>query len=199
MRIAILGTGNVGTALGDHLAKAGHEVTFGSRNPEENPGSVSQSDAVASSELVVTAIPGVAVLPTLEAIGEDVLGDKIVLDPSVAINADMSLAFPNDSHARQIQERFPRAKVVKSLNTMNVALMIDPLESVQHATVFLSGDDADAKQVVTGLLRDLGWNDQHVLDLGGVETATGTEHAAPLFFAVFMALQTPMFNIAVTR
>lgn len=199
MRIAILGTGKVGTALGARLSQAGHEVTFGSRGPGEHPGSVSQAEAVKSAELVITAIPGLAMLPTLEAIGEDAIGDRIILDPSVAMNADRSLAYPNDSVARKVQERFPRARVVKSLNTMNVALMVDPLASVSHATVFISADDGRAKETVVSLLHDLGWADQQILDLGGVATATATEHAAPLFFATFMALQTPVFSIAITR
>lgn len=199
MRIAILGTGNVGTALGNRLVEAGHDVTFGSRDPGQNPGSVTPSEAVESAELIVTAIPGVALLSTLDAIGEDVIGERIILDPSVAINADMSLAYPNDSVARQVQERFPRAKVVKSLNTMNVAVMIDPLDSVSQATVFVSGDNEAAKSAIFGLLHDLGWADENILDLGGIATATATEHAAPLFFATFMALQTPVFNIAITR
>lgn len=199
MRIAILGTGNVGTALGTRLRQAGHHVTFGSRTPEAHPGAVAQAEAVASADLVITAIPGLAVLPTLEAIGEDVIGDKIVLDPSVAINADMSLAYPNDSVARLVQARFPRARVVKTLNTMNVLVMVDPLNTVPNATVFLSGDDEAAKGDVTTLLSDLGWNNEQILDLGGVVTATGTEHAAPLFFATFMALQTPAFSITISR
>jgi hypothetical protein len=199
MKIAILGTGTVGTALGERLAQPGHEVSFGSRNPAEHPGAVSQREAVESAEVVVTAIPGAAVLSTLESIGEEALGGRIVLDPSVAITPEMALAYPNDSLARQIQERFPRTRVVKTLNTMNVSVMIDPLTTLPQATVYLSGDDADAKATVTTLLADLGWPSQNVLDLGAIATAVGTEHLAPLFFATYMALQTPAFNIAIIR
>jgi hypothetical protein len=199
MKIAILGTGSVGTALGTRLAQAGHQVNYGSRKPAEHQGAVSHREAVESAEVVVTAIPGAAVLSTLEAIGEGALGDRIMLDPSVALTAEMTLAYPNDSLARQIQERFPRARVVNTLNTMNVSVMIDPLASLSQATAFLSGDDADAKATVTALLADLGWPAENVLDLGAVATAVGTEHLAPLFFATYMALQNPAFNIAIIR
>jgi predicted dinucleotide-binding enzyme len=199
MRIAVIGAGKVGSALGARLASTGHEVTYGSRSPEDHPGSVGQAEAVASAELIITAIPGTAVLPTLEGIGEDVLADRIVLDPSAALTEDMALAYPNDSVAQRVQARFPRARVVKTLNTMNFSIMIDPLASLSQATVFVSGDDEDAKATVKGLLADLGWTSEHILDLGGVVTATATEHAAPLYFATVMALQTARLNITIAR
>lgn len=136
---------------------------------------------------------------TLEQIGEDNLSDKIVLDPSAAFTAEMTMAYPGDSVAQQVQTRFPRARVVKTLNTMNHTIMVDPLASVPHATAFLSGDDSTAKTVVTGLLTDLGWPTESILDLGGVATALATEHVAPLFFATVMALHTATFNIAISR
>lgn len=199
MKIAVLGTGSVGAVLGARFAQSGHEVSYGSRNPAEHEGAVSQREAVESADVVITAIPGAAVLSTLESIGQDALGDRIVLDPSVALTPEMTLAYPNDSLARQIQERFPRARVVKTLNTMNVSVMIDPLTRLSQATVFLSGDDAGAKATVTTLLADLGWPDENVLDLGAIATAVGTEHLAPLFFAAYVALQNPAFNIAIIR
>jgi len=199
MRIAVLGTGDVATALGARLGQRGHDVVYGSREPAAHREALAHREAVAGSDLIITAVPGLAVLPTLEAIGEELLADRIVLDPSVAINADFSLAYPNDSLARTIQTRFPRTRVVKTLNTMNISLMIDPLATLDRATVFVSGDDAAAKAQVSDLLGDLGWNPESILDLGGIETATATEHAAPLFFATFMALRTPSFAITIAR
>jgi hypothetical protein len=77
--------------------------------------------------------------------------------------------------------------------------MTDPLATLSQATAFLSGDDADAKATVTALLADLGWPAENVLDLGAVASAVGTEHLAPLFFATYLALQNPAFNIAIIR
>lgn len=199
MNIAILGTGKVGTALGAKLAIAGHHVVFGSRAPSGGAGTVTQREAVASSDVVITAIPGTAVLATLQDIGRDVLGDKIVLDPSAAFTPQMTMAYPGDSVAQQVQAQFPHARVVKTLNTMNFTIMVDPLASLPQASVFVSGDDTAAKTVVTGLLTDLGWPADSILDLGGVDTALATEHLAPMFFALVRTLQTATFNITVSR
>jgi predicted dinucleotide-binding enzyme len=174
-------------------------VIYGSRRPSVETGTVSRREAVASADAVITAIPGTAVLATLEEIGEDVLGDKIVMDPSAAFTAEMTMAYPGDSVAQQVQARFPHARVVKTLNTMNFTVMVDPLASLPQATVFLSGDDSAAKAVVGGLLADLGWPKDSILDLGDISTALATEHAAPLFFATARALQTPTFNITISR
>jgi 8-hydroxy-5-deazaflavin:NADPH oxidoreductase len=199
MRIAVIGRGKVGSALGARFAAAGHEVVYGSRNPDGRIDSVSQREAVQGAEVVITAIPGTSVVSTLEQIGDDVVADRIVLDPSAAFAPDMSLAYPNDSVAQRIQTRFPRARVVKALNTMNFSIMVDPLSSLSQATVFVSGDDEGAKTTVKGLLADLGWTADGVLDLGGVASAIATEHAAPLFFATYRALQTMTFNITIAR
>ncbi|WP_410812769.1 NADPH-dependent F420 reductase [Micromonospora sp. 067-2] len=199
MNIAVLGTGKVGSALGARLAISGHHVVYGSRNPAEASGALSQREAVASADVVITAIPGSAVVSTLEEIGEDVLGNRIVLDPSAALTPQLTMASYGDSVARQVQARFPRARVVKALNTMNFTIMVEPRSSLSQATVFVSGDDQAAKRAVRGLLTDLGWPQDWILDLGDIGTALATEHAAPLFFATAMALKTPTFNISVSR
>lgn len=199
MNIAVLGTGKVGSALGARLASTGHRVVYGSRTPSDEAGTVSQVDAVASSEVVITAVPGTAVLSTMRAIGAEVLSDKIVLDPSAAFTPQMTMAYPGDSVAGQVQTEFPQVRVVKTLNTMNFTIMVDPLASLPQATVFVSGNDSAAKTVVTGLLTDLGWPDHSILDLGHIDTALATEHVAPIFFAVATALQTATFNFTVSR
>ncbi|MFD4791088.1 NADPH-dependent F420 reductase [Streptomyces sp. NPDC058459] len=137
MNIAIIGKGKVGSALGAKFTAAGHAVLYGSRTPDDTAGTLDQADAVRAADVIVTAVPGTAVVPTLEAIGEDVLADKVVLDVSAAMTADCALVHPNDSVARQVQARFPRARVVKSLNTMNHSVMVDPLTSLSQATVFV--------------------------------------------------------------
>jgi predicted dinucleotide-binding enzyme len=88
--------------------------------------------------------------------------------------------------------------VVKTLNTMNARLMVDParLAGGDHS-VFVSGDDPKAKAVVTGLLKELGHLD--VIDLGDITTARGAEMLLPLWLRLFAALGTPEFNIKVVR
>lgn len=199
MKIAVLGTGKVGTALGTKLASAGHDIDYGSRQPSSAAKTLSLRKALDAADVVITAVPGTEVVTMLETIGEDVLSDKIVLDPSAAFTPEMTMAYPGDSVGQRVQARFPRARVVKTLNTMNFTIMVDPLSSVSQATVFVSGDDARAKTLVKALLKDLGWPEHSILDLGGIETALATEHAAPLFFATVMALKSPTFNLSVSR
>ena len=102
MKIGILGTGRVATTLGERLISRGHTLVYGSREPAS--GSATQQDAVSASDIVITAIPGAAVLDTLDALGDDALTGKILLDPSVPVGADGQLLFPGDSLARRVQE-----------------------------------------------------------------------------------------------
>lgn len=201
MRIAILGTGQVGIALGSAFATAGHDVVFGSRSTDQTglPAPVaSTADAASSADVILTALPGTSSIPVLETIGDDALAGKIVLDVSNAVTREGTLAYPNDSVGRRMQERFPDVKVVKSLSTMFHGVMTDPT-AIGATTVYVSGDDEGAKTVVKSLLTDLGWPETSQLDLGGIATAVGPEHYIPLFFATLQVVGTPMFNINAVR
>ena len=160
------------------------------------------AEAAESAELVVHASNGEAALEVLAATGEH-LGDKVLLDVSNPL--DFSRGFPptlfvkdDDSLAEQIQAAHPRARVVKSLNTMNADLMVHPetLADGDH-TVFVSGDDAEAKATVTALLQQIGHRD--VVDLGPLETARGTEMYLPLWLRLYGALGTFAFNVKLVR
>ena len=225
MRIAVLGTGMVGQALAGGLTRLGHSVTVGTRDPEAtlartapdgmgNPpfagwladhGDVAlttYADAAAGAELVVLAGNGSAALDMLTAAGADHLAGKVVLDISNPL--DFSAGFPptlfvkdTDSLGEQVQAAFPDARVVKSLNTLTAPLMVEPGLLGAATTVFVSGDDAAAKASVTELLTGFGHTD--VIDLGGIETARGTEMFLPLWLRTMGALGTGMFNISVVR
>jgi len=117
---------------------------------------------------------------------------------------DFSNGFPptlsvsnTDSLAELVQRSFPDVRVVKTLNTLNAALMTNPDQLPEPTTVFLSGDDAGAKAIVDGLLRDFGWTD--ILDLGDITTARGPEMWLPLWLSAMGALGNPMFNLRVVR
>ena len=115
----------------------------------------------------------------------------VVLDISNPL--DFSAGFPpslfvkdTDSLGEQLQRRFPRLRVVKSLNTLNASLMVEPAALGTSTTVFVSGDDAEAKALVASLLESFGHDD--VIDLGGIETARGTEMVLPLWLRLMNAL-----------
>jgi len=212
MRIAILGTGTVGRSLAGRLAELGHEVTVGTRDVdttrarpewgEGTPGLARFADAAAGAELVVHASGGSAALDVLVAVGEDNLAGKVLLDVSNPL--DFSGGFPpslfvkdTDSLAERIQRTFPAARVVKSLNMVNAELMVDPNALGEEHTMFVAGDDPEAKQVVSGLLGEFGWRD--VIDLGDLSGARGMEMFLPLWLRVFGSLGTAAFGVKVVR
>ncbi|MGW9414345.1 NADPH-dependent F420 reductase [Arthrobacter cupressi] len=215
MRIAVLGTGTVGHALAGKLVELGHEVTMGSReagNPKgtdwaaaagPNASSGSFAQAAAMAEVVINATPGTVSLAALSEAGADNLNGKVLLDVSNPL--DHSSGFPpalsvcnTDSIAETIQRTFPQARVVKSLNTMNAAVMVDPqrLAGGEH-DVFLGGNDPDAKAVVVELLRSFGWRPERIRDLGGLDTARGMEMWLPLWLRIYMQQQGKPFNISI--
>jgi predicted dinucleotide-binding enzyme len=104
-----------------------------------------------------------------------------------------------DSLGEQVQRELPQSKIVKTLNTVNAYLMVDPgqLANGEH-TMFVSGNDAEAKAQVTRHLEEwFGWKD--VIDLGDITTARGTEMYLPMWVRLYGALKNPMFSIRVVR
>lgn len=226
MRFGILGTGVVGKTIAARLAGLEHDVMVGTRNPKEtmsrtepdaygNPpfGAWQQehpevalgtfAEAAAHGEMVVNATAGAVSLEALELAGEGNLNGKVLID--VANPLDFSQGMPptlsvsnTDSLGEQIQRRSPEAKVVKTLNTMNAYVMVDPtqLAAADHSA-FVSGDDMDAKAQVSDLLRSFGWTD--IIDLGDITTARGTEMLLPIWVRLFGALQKPIFNFKIVR
>jgi predicted dinucleotide-binding enzyme len=201
MRIAILGTGRVARTLGTGLLRSGHDVVFGSRDPghrTELPAPVlASADAVVGADVVLNAVQGVDTLPLLESIGADNLGGVVLWDIANAANPDFSLAIPDDSLGHRIQEAFPEVKVVKAGNNVAAVVVADPSTLPAPTTLFLSGEDTGAKEVVARLLIDLGWPRESLFDLGGIANAYGQEHYLALFGTVLQKLGTPYFNITI--
>ena len=226
MKIAVLGTGTVGQAIAARLAELGHAVTMGTRqveatlartgpdgmgNPSFAEWSAAHADvgvetyavASAGAEAVVNATSGAGSLEALSTAGAENLAGKVVIDISNPL--DFSQGFPpslsvkdTDSLGEQIQRAFPDAKVVKTLNTMTAALMVHPAQLADgDHSVFVSGDDDDAKAIVTDLLHSMGHRD--VIDLGDITTARGAEMWLPLWLRVMGALGTPIFNVKIVR
>jgi 8-hydroxy-5-deazaflavin:NADPH oxidoreductase len=200
MRIAILGTGRVAHTVATGLLRAGHDVVFGSRDPANRTGLpapvLASADAVVGADVVLDAVQGVDTIPLLTSIGADRLDGTVLWDIANAANPDFSLAIPDDSLGRRIQETFPNLKVVKAGNHVAAVVVADPSTLPAPTTLFLSGDDTAAKDVVAGLLTDLGWPRESLFDLGGIANAFGQEHYLALFGTILEQLGTPYFNIA---
>ena len=203
MRIAILGTGRVARTLATGLLGAGHDVVIGSRDPANRHGLpapvVASADAVVGADVVLNALQGVDTIPLLTSIGADNLDGTVLWDIANAAHPDFSLAIADDSLGRRIQETFPDLKVVKAANHVAAVVVADPSTLPAPTTLFLSGDDTDAKDVVSGLLIDLGWPRDSLFDLGGIANAYGQEHYLALFGTILHKLDTPYFNIAIIK
>ncbi|MDP2772717.1 MAG: NAD(P)-binding domain-containing protein [Nocardioides sp.] len=211
MDIAVLGTGSVGRTIAGRLRELGHAVKIGTRDPqatsaraEDDPAAplTTYADAAARAELVVLAVAGAAALDVLALAGAESLAGKVLVD--ITNPLDFSAGFPpnllvkdTDSLGEQIQRAFPEARVVKTLNTLTAPLMVHPKTLGSSGTVFMSGDDPAAKAVVAGLLIAFGHDD--VIDLGGIETARGTEMWMPLWLRLMQALGTGEFNLKIVR
>jgi predicted dinucleotide-binding enzyme len=158
--------------------------------------------AAGGAELVVNATSGAAALDVLALAGEANLAGKILVDVSNPL--DFTHGMPptlfvkgTDSLGERVQRAFPAARVVKTLNTLNADLMVHPDTLPETTTVFVSGDDPEAKATVTGLLRSFGHQD--VIDLGGIETARGPELWLPLWLRLMGSLGTAAFNLRIVR
>src|SRR6478735_271077 len=216
MKISVLGTGAVGRAIAGRLDDLGHDVTMATRDPAATEGRDDHAawaaahpgvrlaafgEAASSAELVVNALGGDVALGVLAEIGGDLAG-RVLVDLSNPL--DHSRGFPprlfvkdDDSLAERVQRAHPDARVVKTLNTMNNAVMVDPAQLGKSTTVFVSGDDPGAKATVSALLRELGHTD--VIDLGALDTARGPEMFLALWVRTAVALGGSDFNIKVVR
>jgi len=227
MKIGIIGSGIVAQTLGTKLVQLGHDVALGTRDPkklddkkgfggslgewlakvgEKTNGKanvVSFRDAAAHGELLINATHGQNSVDALKLAGDDALAGKVLIDVSNELDPSKGMpprvgASQDSCLAERIQAAFPKLKVVKSLNTINCGVMVDPkaLAGGDHS-VFVSGNDAPAKAAVGELLKQFGWTD--ILDLGDLSSARGPEMYMALWLRLWGATKTGAINIKVVR
>ena len=160
------------------------------------------AEAAAHGEFLLNCTVGMASLEALRAADEKNLNGKILIDISNPL--DFSKGMPptltvcnTDSLGEQIQRAFPQVKVVKTLNTTNASVMVNPSSVPGDHDLFLSGNDEGAKAQVKKFLTTLGWKDSNIIDLGDIATARGTEQLLPIWVRLLLKLQTPTFNFHV--
>lgn len=214
MRIGVLGTGTVGQAIAGRLVELGHEVRMGSRRAGNEKavawaaragdaaGEGTFADAARFGEVIVNATNGAASIDALTAAGADNLAGKILID--VSNHLDFSRGMPptvglglDDSLGERIQAAFPDAKVVKSLNTMNADVMVRPSTVPGSHTVFVCGNDAEAKEHTGHILRAFGWPPSDIMDLGDLTAARGCELYVALWVRLWGATGTGHLNVKV--
>lgn len=199
MKIGILGTGDVGQALGIGFAKLGHEVKMGSRDPNQekvkawvNKAGAKASagtfaEAAAFGELAVLCTIWTGAENAIRLAGPDNLASKVVIDTTNPL--DFSGGIPpklavghTDSAGEQVQRWLPNSRVVKAFNIVGNAHMFKPEFPGGPPDMFICGNDDQAKATVTDVLKTFGWS---VIDIGGIECARYLEPLAMVWIRHF--------------
>jgi 8-hydroxy-5-deazaflavin:NADPH oxidoreductase len=228
MKIAILGTGNVGQTFAEKLVSLGHQVLIGTRNPQDTltrtdaegkalfaewhakNSTVSLhtfNEAVANAEIIINALKGMGTIDALKSCDNANFNNKIVID--IANPLDFSKGFPpfldpsmqnTNSLGEEVQKLLPNAKVVKTLNTMWCGIMVNPkmIGGGDHVN-FICGNDKDAKQEVINFIKTFGWNKENIIDLGDITNARGTEAVLPIWVRTYAATQNGAFNFKIVK
>ncbi|HUI29419.1 MAG TPA: NAD(P)-binding domain-containing protein [Candidatus Acidoferrales bacterium] len=215
MKIGVFGTGMVGNTIGTKLIQLGHEVKMGSRTADNqkaaewvkaNGSKASQgtfSDAAAFGEILFNCTSGMKSIDALKLAGEKNMEGKILVD--VANPLDFSKGMPpalsvcnTDSLGEQIQRTFPKVKVVKSLNTVNCKIMVEPSLVKGDHDIFVAGNDKAAKDKISQMMKDwFGW--KSVIDLGDITAARSLEMLLPIWVRLMGIFQTPNFNFRIVK
>ncbi len=188
MKVGIIGSGVVATTLGDGFLRHGHEVALGTRDPAKlaawqagHAGAIVTgfAEAAAFGEIVALAVGGAVALDALRLAGAANLAGKVVIDAANPIAdgppANGVLPFFTthaDSLMERLQRAFPAARFVKAFNSVGAGQMVDPQFAGGPPTMFICGNDDAAKQTVTRLLDQFGWE---TADMGKVEAARAIE------------------------
>ena len=213
MRYAVLGTGMVGHALGERLVELGHDVMMGSRSAHNAKAQAwlqavggrgrtgTFADAARHGETIVNCTPGGVSLEVLRSVERGDLAGKVLIDianPLDFSSGSLTLSMSDtDSLGEAIQRAFPDTKVVKTLNTCNCRVMVDPARVPGDHDVFVCGNDEGAKNLVKALLQQFGW--RSIIDLGGITSARATEQLMPIWMNLYRRFGTADFNFKVVR
>lgn len=191
MRVGVLGSGQVGQALGRGFASRDHDVMLGTRSPEsekvqawlaEGKGRSTGTfaEAAAFGEVIALATLGLAAEEALELAGPDRLAGKVVIDATNPLESpgdgSVRLAFGfDDSLGERVQRTLPDSKVVKAFNTVGNPYMVDPDLPGGPPTMLICGNDAEAKATVSDICEAFGWE---AADLGPIERSRALEEVA---------------------
>ena len=194
MKVGIIGSGVVAQTLGGGFLKHGHEVAIGTRDPAKlkdwvakHKGAAikSMGDAASFGDVVVLAVAGDAALEALKQAGAGALAGKTVIDAcnpiggGPPVNGVLSFFTPqNESLMEQLQKAFPNAHFVKAFNSVGNGQMINPQFAGGKPTMFICGNDANAKKTVAQILDQFGWETE---DMGAVEAARAIEPLCKLW------------------
>jgi len=192
MKIAIIGDGNVGSALGDALRRAGHEIRHGSTDPNQPVRAAAEW-----GEVVVLAVPWKNMTEVVKNLGNAANG-KVVIDASNPIGPGMVSAVGCDTSAgEEVQKMVPRAKVVKAFNTVFAQHMRTGQINGDRLTAYLAADDTESKRTVRQLAEQIGFEP---VDAGPLKAARYLEQLALLNINMAYNLgMGPSFGVKLVR
>ena len=223
MKFGIIGTGVVAQTLGTKLVELGHDVVLGTRDPKkldekknfastlrewlQSTGNQAKvmtfPEAARHGDLLINATMGEISIEALTRAEVGAVGAKVLIDGANELDFSKgmppgALASQTNCLAEKIQTAFPKLRVVKTFNTVSAPVMTNPkaVGGGNH-TIFVSGNDKDAKAEVSRLLASFGWTD--ILDLGDISSARGPEMYMAMWIRLWGATQTGMLNVKVVR
>jgi len=220
MKIGVLGTGVVGEAIATALAEKGHKVMMGSRTAGnekamawvQKAGEMAREgtfgEAALFGEILFLCLNGEHALNALAFAGLERFSGKVVVD--ITNPLDFTKGMPprilqqfsgGTSLGEEIQKTIPEAMVVKTLNTVNFNLMVDASKVAggDH-NLFICGNNAEAKNKVKQFLsQNFNWKTDHLIDLGGIESARAIEAIVPFWVLVYRSTGTPLFNFKIVQ
>ena len=215
-KITVFGTGVVGNTIGKKLIQLGYTVMMGSRTATnekaltwvdangKNASAGTFADAASFGEVIFNCTKGEIALEIFEQAGIENFKNKLIVDISNPL--DFSKGMPptlipeytnTNSLGEEIQKLLPEANVVKTLNIVNCEVMVDPAKSGGDPTMFISGNNNEAKEKVKAILNQFGWKD--IIDLGDITTARGTEMLLPIWLRTYMATGNGYFAFKIIR
>lgn len=179
--IAVIGTGNVGSALGQRFTEIGHTVIYGSRSPMRedvqdlvllsgpNASAATPQEAAQQANIIVLAVPWDVVEEVVQGLGD--LSGRLIIDPTnpreIAEDGLRDFAF-HDSNAERIKAQAPESYVVKAFGSLGDYTMLDPELAGGPVSIPIAGDDANAKSVVADLISNIGF---YPVDIGPLRYA----------------------------
>jgi predicted dinucleotide-binding enzyme len=181
MKIGIIGKGNVGTALATGLSRAGHEIKFGHRDPKEPV-----QEAAKWGDVIILAVPFDNVFDAAKSVGSFADG-KTLVDVTNALDKDLELSIGfTTSAAEKLRGYLPKTRVVKAFNTVLAQNQSTGRINDEQLTLFVAGDDREAKQIVMQLGRDIGFDS---VDAGPLKAARYLEPMGVLNISLVYTLK----------
>jgi predicted dinucleotide-binding enzyme len=176
LKIAIIGRGNVGKALGLGLKRSGHEIRYGHTDPKEPV-----REAAEWGEVIILAVPHTEVKNVATVVGSAADG-KVLIDVTNALDQrwDLAVGFTT-SAAEELQKLLPKTRVIKAFNTVFAQNQSTGRLGNEQLSAFIAGDDSNAKKIVMQLARDIGFNP---VDVGPLKSARYLEPMAVLIIGL---------------